>query len=78
MFVYDALSLLNHFFCDRAIIDKTLFYETFNLKMARYRCYNPGVFGWFQFYIIDSQITPKLEGLRYEKMHRQQYSRMGI
>ncbi len=25
-FIYTGLSLLNQFFCDRAIIDKTLFY----------------------------------------------------
>jgi hypothetical protein len=27
MILYAAVSLLNYFFCDRAIIDKTLFFE---------------------------------------------------
>ena len=27
-FIYTGLSLLNQFFCDSAIIDKTLFYES--------------------------------------------------
>ena len=27
MLLYAAVDLINHFFCDRAIIDKTLFYE---------------------------------------------------
>jgi hypothetical protein len=42
MFLYAAVSLLNHFFCDRAIIDKTVFYEItcpknkYNEVMANY------------------------------------------
>jgi hypothetical protein len=27
MILYAAVSLLNYFFCDRAIIDKTLFFD---------------------------------------------------
>jgi hypothetical protein len=30
-FIYTGPSLLNQFFCDSAIIDKTLFYEIINL-----------------------------------------------
>ena len=29
MILYAAVSLLNYFFCDRAIIDKTLFFDIF-------------------------------------------------
>jgi len=31
MLLYVAVSLLNHFFCDKAIIDKTLFNDICNL-----------------------------------------------
>jgi hypothetical protein len=30
LFIYAGLSLLNQFFCDSAIIDKTLFYDICN------------------------------------------------
>ena len=36
-FIYTGLSLLNQFYCDSAIIDKTLFYEIYN--------FNPVAFG---------------------------------
>ena len=34
--------------------------ETFYLRKPKFRCYYPGAFGLFQFFNIDSQITPKL------------------
>ena len=38
MDVYAAVSLLNYFFCDRAIIDKTLFYEIYTLVYPEIIC----------------------------------------
>jgi hypothetical protein len=36
-FIYSGLSLLNQFFCDSAIIDKTLFYEIERRESVKFR-----------------------------------------